>query len=323
MNKKTFLKLFISLGISFSLAILFLIFTNSRAYRILELKTLDLRFVLKGNRPAQAPLLHIDIDDQSLTKLGRWPWPRSYHAKLIDTLKECQAKQILFDVLFMEEFKDNPQEDDLLSNSMSQSGITYLPFYFIEDQITVSGEFKSLLLKDINVSVEEAAKVLKTDPKLLKDKMLSAKRYVIDEIVREAIRGRPDISIEGLLQKIEDAQGWFLFPEDENYIRENFQNQKLSRFFINRFARGLPAQKWPFKKEYKALSVPIREYIENIKGSGFINADPDLDGVTRKVPLFVRYEDKILPQLTVAALLDFLGVKDFDGALRSHNGDFG
>jgi len=311
-NKKTFLKLFISLSIAFSLAILFLILTNSRAYQILELKTLDLRFVLKGNRPAQTPILHIDIDDQSLTKLGRWPWPRSYHAKLIDTLKECQAKQILFDVLFMEEFKDNPQEDDLLSESMSRSGMTYLPFYLIEDQITISGEFKSLLLKDINVSVEEAAKVLKTDPKLLKDKMLSAKRYVIDEVVREAIRERPDISIEGLLQKIEDAQGWFLFPEDENYIRENFQNQKLSRFFINRFARNLSGQKWPFKKEYKNLSVPIREYIENIKGSGFINADPDLDGVTRKVPLFVRYEDKILPQLTVAALLDFLGVKEIE-----------
>ncbi len=312
MNKKTFLKLFISLSIAFSLAILFLILTKTRAYQILELKALDLRFALKGNRPAQTPLLHIDIDDQSLNKLGRWPWPRSYHAKLIDTLKECQAKQVLMDILFMEEFKDNPQEDVLLSNSMSQSGITYIPFYFIEDQITVSGEFKSLLLKDINVSVEEAAKALKVDPELLKDKMLSAKRYVIDEVVRELIRERPDISIEDLLRRIEDARGWFLFPEDESYIRENFQNQKLSRFFINRFARDLPAQKWPFKKEYKSLSVPIREYIESIKGSGFINAEPDSDGVTRKVPLFVRYEDKILPQLTVAALLNLLGVKEIE-----------
>lgn len=312
MNKKTFLKLFISLSIAFFWAILFLILTNSRAYQIFELKALDLRFVLKGNRPSSAPLLHIDIDDQSLNKLGRWPWPRSYHAKLIDTLKECQAKQVLMDILFMEELKDNPQEDALLSNSMSQSGITYIPFYFVEDQITVTAELKNLLLQDINVSVEEAAKVLKTDSNLLKDSLPAAKRYIIDEVIRGLIRETPDITIEGLLRRIEESQGWFLLPAEESYIRENFPNQKLSRFFINRFAGDLPAQKWPFKKEYKNLSVPIRESIESIKGSGFINAEPDLDGVTRKVPLFIRYEDKILTQLTMAALLDSFGVKDIE-----------
>ena len=312
MNKKTFLKLFISLSIAFTIAILFLILTKTRTYQILELKALDLRFVLKGNRTAQAPILHIDIDDQSLNKLGRWPWPRSYHAKLINTLKECQAKQILMDILFMEEFKEKPGEDALLSNSMSQSGITYIPSYFIEEQITVSGKLKNLLLKDINVSIEELAKALKTDPRLLKDKFAAAKRYVVDEVVRELLREIPDISIEDLLKRIEDSRGWLLFDEEENYIRENFPKQKLSRFFVNRFARDYPAGKWPFKKEYQNLSVPIRGYIESIKGSGFIDAEPDLDGVTRKVPLFIRYEDKILPQLTVAALLDSLGVKDIE-----------
>ncbi|MCX5703563.1 MAG: adenylate/guanylate cyclase domain-containing protein, partial [Candidatus Omnitrophica bacterium] len=312
MNKKRLLKLFISLSIAFTIAILFLILAKTRTYQILELKALDLRFVLKGNRTARAPILHIDIDDQSLSKLGRWPWPRSYHAKLINTLKECQAKQILMDILFMEEFKENPGEDALLSNSMSQSGITYIPSYFIEDQIGVSGKLKNLLLKDINVSVQEAAKALETDPRLLKDKMAAAKRYVVDEVVRELIREIPDISIEGLLQRIEDSRGWLLFDEEESRIRENFPNQKLSRFFVNRFARDYPAGKWPFRKEYKNLSVPIKEYIESIKGSGFIDAEPDLDGVTRKVPLFIRYEDKILPQLTVAALLDSLGVKDIE-----------
>jgi len=311
-NKKTFLKLFISLSIAFTIAILFLILTKTRTYQILELKALDLRFVLKGNRTAQAPILHIDIDDQSLNKLGRWPWPRSYHAKLINTLKECQAKQILMDILFMEEFKEKPGEDALLSNSMSQSGITYIPSYFIEEQITVSGKLKNLLLKDINVSIEELAKALKTDPRLLKDKFAAAKRYVVDEVVRELLREIPDISIEDLLKRIEDSRGWLLFDEEENYIRENFPKQKLSRFFVNRFARDYPAGKWPFKKEYQNLSVPIRGYIESIKGSGFIDAEPDLDGVTRKVPLFIRYEDKILPQLTVAALLDSLGVKDIE-----------
>ncbi|MEI6631620.1 MAG: adenylate/guanylate cyclase domain-containing protein [bacterium] len=312
MNKKTILKLFISLGITFILAGLFLLLAGSTTYQILELKALDLRFVLKGNHIARSPVVHIDIDDQSLTRLGRWPWPRSYHAKLITTLKECQAKQVLMDILFTEKLKDNPQDDVLLADSLSQSGISYLPFYFSEDQIGLSPEFKALLRKEISISLEDAAKALGQDAGLLKEKLSPAKRFVMDEVTRELIHKEPDILVEGLLQKIEDKQGWLLFSEEEGYIRENFQVHKIARSFINKFAIDYHGQSWPFKKEYKNLSVPIAEYISSIRGSGFINADPDLDGVTRKVPLFIRYEDKILPQLTVSALLDYLGVKEIE-----------
>ena len=312
MQKKNLLKLTVSLGIALLLAILFLILAKFRTYQILELKALDLRFVLKGNRVAQVPLVHIDIDDQSLTKLGRWPWPRSYHARVVDILKECQAKQILMDILFTEKFKDNPKEDALFARSILGADIVYLPFYFIENQTPPSAELKELLLKDINISVEEAAAVLNIKPELIKEKLPSAKRYVLDEVTCEFIHQNPEITQEALLQKIEETLGWFLFPEEETYIRENFQSQKLSRFFIHKFGIDYPTQKWPFKKGYQYLSVPIQEYSENIKGSGFINAAPDLDGVMRRIPLFIKHEDKILPQLTVAALLEYLGIKDIE-----------
>ncbi|MDD4908087.1 MAG: CHASE2 domain-containing protein, partial [Candidatus Omnitrophica bacterium] len=95
MDKKKYSKFLVSLGFSFSVALLLLLLTPSKIYQILELKALDLRFALRGTQPVDSPVLHIDIDDQSLEKLGRWPWPRSYHAGLTDTLAECGAKQIL------------------------------------------------------------------------------------------------------------------------------------------------------------------------------------------------------------------------------------
>jgi adenylate cyclase len=311
-NKKILVKLCVSLSISFTLAVFFFFLARTKTYQILELKALDLKFALKGNKVTQTPILHIDIDDQSLAKLGRWPWPRNYHAKLIDTLKECQANAVLMDVLFTEEVKDNPQEDTIFANSIKQAGMVYLPFYFIEDQVAVSRELRSLLSKDINLSIEKAAEVLKVDPGSIKDHMPLAKKAIIDEVVRGLIRKDPDMSLEGLLQRIEEEKGWFLFSEDEGYISEDFQKQRLSRLFINKFGRDYPAQDWPYKKEYKSFNVPIAAFIESMKGSGFINADPDIDGVTRKVPLFIRYEDKILPQLTVAALMDYLSVKDIE-----------
>ncbi len=44
----------------------------------------------------------IAIDDASLAKLGRWPWPRTIHADLIDRLSAMGAKAIAYDVNFPE-----------------------------------------------------------------------------------------------------------------------------------------------------------------------------------------------------------------------------
>ncbi len=44
----------------------------------------------------------IAIDDQSIANLGRWPWSREIHAKLIDQLAAAKAKTIVHTVFFSE-----------------------------------------------------------------------------------------------------------------------------------------------------------------------------------------------------------------------------
>ncbi len=44
----------------------------------------------------------IAIDDQSIANIGRWPWPRDIHAKLIDQLSQAKAKTIVETVFFIE-----------------------------------------------------------------------------------------------------------------------------------------------------------------------------------------------------------------------------
>src|SRR6185503_18091708 len=48
----------------------------------------------------------IAIDDASIQTLGRWPWPRDYHAELIDKLSKDGAKVIGFTVLVSEAQQD-------------------------------------------------------------------------------------------------------------------------------------------------------------------------------------------------------------------------
>ena len=44
----------------------------------------------------------IAIDDQSIANIGRWPWPRDVHAKLIDQLAAAKAKTIAHTAFFIE-----------------------------------------------------------------------------------------------------------------------------------------------------------------------------------------------------------------------------
>ena len=310
MDKKTALKLGVSVAIAFSLAVIFLGLTPTKPYQILELKALDLRFVLKGNKASALPIVHIDIDDQSLARLGRWPWPRTYQAKLTSLLKECQARQVIFDVLFLERQEDNPQDDERFAQAITQSGIAYLAFYYAQESLHMPDNLRRLLTKDIGVSLHDAARSLKMDPAQLKEQFSVAKKYITEEAVASFLHRDPGLSLEGLLQKLEDERGWAIFSEEEAFISEIFEKNKAVQSFINKFSLGFASSGWPFGREHITLNVPLPEYFSNARGSGFINADADIDGITRKVALFVPYEDRMLPQLTAAALMEFLGVKE-------------
>jgi adenylate cyclase len=56
-----------------------------------------------------APVRIIDIDDESLRRLGQWPWPRTRMAELTKRLQAAQPAVIAFDVLFTEPDRTSPQ----------------------------------------------------------------------------------------------------------------------------------------------------------------------------------------------------------------------
>lgn len=55
------------------------------------------------------PVRIIDIDDDSLNKLGQWPWPRTRIAELVEKLNAAGAAAIGFDVMFAEADRTSPQ----------------------------------------------------------------------------------------------------------------------------------------------------------------------------------------------------------------------
>ena len=50
----------------------------------------------------------VDIDDESIRRLGQWPWPRTDAARLTDALTNAGAAAIAFDVVFSEPDRTSP-----------------------------------------------------------------------------------------------------------------------------------------------------------------------------------------------------------------------
>ena len=74
---------------------------------------------------ASGDIVLVKIDNQALRKVGRWPWPRRYHAELTDRLTAAGAKRILFDITFVG--ATDAADDAAFARSLKQSGRRILP----------------------------------------------------------------------------------------------------------------------------------------------------------------------------------------------------
>ncbi len=78
----------------------------------------------KADFEPDEPVIVIAIDDFSIQALNKkWPWPRSYHALLVDYLTEAGAKAIAYNILFSE----SSNEDAILRKSLGRNGRVVLP----------------------------------------------------------------------------------------------------------------------------------------------------------------------------------------------------
>lgn len=95
LNPLTLSILLIALGI-------FLYLIEIPFLELMELKTIDLRYTSRGQRIRDSKVILAVIDEKSIDKEGKWIWPRSKIADLVNKLSKADAKVISFDIGFLE-----------------------------------------------------------------------------------------------------------------------------------------------------------------------------------------------------------------------------
>ncbi len=85
------------------------------------------RFAGQWDYPAADELLLVAIDEDSLQRLGQWPWPRALHARLLDRLTDAGARRVALDLLLSEPDRRDPAQDAQLAAAIGRNGRVVLP----------------------------------------------------------------------------------------------------------------------------------------------------------------------------------------------------
>ncbi len=97
-----------------------------RLFEHYELGALDLRFVLRPKPAVTDKIIIIEIGEDSINKLGRFPFDRSYFVAIIKALSDFGARSVIFDFLFSEE----SDADGDFESALKSARIAYMPFAF-------------------------------------------------------------------------------------------------------------------------------------------------------------------------------------------------
>lgn len=112
----------------------FILLLQRHAFEAVENKVFDsFSRTLKISKNPEPSVVTISITEQDLQEIGKWPWPRHYHAALIKILNEWGAEAILFDMFFSE--PGDAADDKALVEAIESSGRVYLPVALESSQL--------------------------------------------------------------------------------------------------------------------------------------------------------------------------------------------
>jgi adenylate cyclase len=232
----------------------------------LELDALDLRFRLRPEsyKHPDPRIVIVDIDQRSQEILGRWPFSRTYFARMLDALRDDGAKVAAFDITF-----SKPDE-------------TAAPIRELRQTV-----------------IERQKQGGKTDPRVIADLDRLSKEYDGDEQFARAIERFGNVvlgnfflysesDLKGVDDKTLDRYANILadFPFPQVRAANPQTGERDLQHMIQGFGDPYALLPKGTQANVEILSDALRS---GHGATGFFNVEPDADGVVRKSLLVLPY----------------------------------
>jgi len=259
---------------------LLLFFLDFRFLRFMELKTLDLRMVSRGTMATGGETVIAVVDDESIREIGRWPWPRTTIAKLVDSLKANGVKAVGFDIVFSEPDHNSSLRtiDDLFAE-MKKQGINGSAIALLNKK-RETADIDSILASSIgraqNVTLGYYFYIGSEDDLVLAQKDITQRAELIGnsryQIINSSDRNpddskiktayAPEVNIKIISDEAQNSGYFNTMPDTDGTMRWSplvikFQNNYYPSLAISLLSQYLD---WPM------LSLNLEKYgVESIK----------------------------------------------------------
>ena len=245
---------------------------------LMEMKTYDLRFHARGIKQPDSRIVIAAIDQESIDRLGRWPWPRSIQAELLDRLSRAGASVIGYDVTFPSPDRNSElmRVREFLRNyeslGLNRSGEKGLSFY---------------------------------------QGMRDVEREADTDLALEKALRRAGNVVLGLFFFLSKKEAGDLGPESLARDRAIIAPYKFSLV-----QRTHPSVASPSVTKAFGVEPNLERFTRAAHTSGFFNMNSDPDGVIRWETMILDFEGDYYPSLDLQVTRSYLGLEQGDMAVQ-------
>jgi len=234
------------------------VYTLSGFVSSLERRFYDVASTATNRQPSDR-IAVIAIDDQSISNLGRWPWPRTYQANMIDLLAQAKAKTVVQTVFFFE-----PQLD---------AGLVYIQKLklLLDGADPATGNMEAIAR-----TISEAEVALNTDTFLAKS-LHQAGNVVLPSVFSLGEpQGKPDVDLPVFVAKqaLDEVNGYSLPALRGQYPIDILGKEALAVGHLNQFLdQDGAVRSEPLLVNYFGKAVPSLSLLAALKSLNLTTAD--------------------------------------------------
>ncbi|HEV2351034.1 MAG TPA: CHASE2 domain-containing protein [Terriglobia bacterium] len=238
----------------------------ARLLNEIELKTLDLRFLMRGFRTPNPAIAIVAVDQKTLDVLGHWPITRDFYANTVDILREDGARVIAFNIVFPEPDRNSAmqpvQRDDKTQDEVARSA--------------VKSPAPAARLKAPEARTDNDQKF--ADAILWSHNTILAYSLLFD---------LKDTKTQNK-QRVREFVSYLTFAAGLQVIHPEYGKSMNCQYC-----------------EAVGVIPDLPKLAENAKNFGFFIIVPDQDGVVRSEPLVIRFQNNYYLSLDVAAVVAY------------------
>ena len=257
-------------GVVFTLIFLLGVYQLARGFFYdVETAAYDKAMVMAPLTPSD-DIAVVDIDDESIANIGRWPWSRDMLGAVIERLASGGARLIAVPILFSE-----PEIDPGVAEIESMAG------FFAESSLATAAESDSAMAQDLaalRARMDQSIERLNYDIALAKNLQTAGNVILPLEIQPGRPVGSAPAPLPGFVQKSALTQ-------------------------IDPDAAGM------YPLQSTALLAPLQSLGEQAAGTGVLTVLLDADGTVRHESLVVDHYGTYLPSLALTVASQFLNVQ--------------